>query len=129
MTKIVNPTRSEQDIAGVMLRCAEGASTNVLVVLGAPLPLHAHPKVIVVAGTTTTEFIANVPQPGTLVLLPEKASALLENTWQSVPELALSISDHNRALRGVIPMEGISSAMQELQSDCRKAPPGRKQKE
>lgn len=129
MTKIVNPTRSEQDIAGLMLRCAEGASTNVLAVLGAPLPLHAHPKVIVVAGATTTGFIANVVPPGFLVLLPEKASALVENTWQSVPELAVSITDHNRALRGLIPIEDISSAMQELQSNCRKAVSGRKQKE
>src|SRR4029077_15325453 len=50
ITKITNPTPSEQDVAGLMLRCAEGATTNVLVVLAAPLPLRAHPKVIVVAG-------------------------------------------------------------------------------
>ena len=45
-----------------MLRCAEGATNgdNVLIVLAAPLPLRAHPKGIVVAGATTTEFIASV---------------------------------------------------------------------
>jgi len=36
--KITNPTPSGQDIAGLMLRCAEGAATNVLIVLAAPLP-------------------------------------------------------------------------------------------
>ena len=56
-----------------MLRCAEGATTNVLIVLAAPLPLRDHPKVIVVAGAGTTEFIASVVPPETLVLLPEKA--------------------------------------------------------
>ena len=75
---------------------------------------------IVVAGATTTEFIASVVPPGTLVLLPEKASALVEKTWQAVPELAVSIKDNNRALRGVIPLEHINNAMQTLQSNCPK---------
>ena len=126
ITKITNPTPSEQDVAGLMLRCAEGATTNVLIVLAAPLPLRAHPKVIVAAGATTTEFIASVVPPGALVLLPEKASALVEKTWPSVPELAVSITDNNRALRGVIPIKDLSNAMQELQSNCPKAVRGRK---
>jgi hypothetical protein len=124
ITKI-NPTPSEQDVTGLMLRCAEGATTNVLVVLAAPLTPRSHPKVNVVAGATTTEFIASVVPPGTLILLPEKASALVEKTWQTVPELAVSITDHNRALRGLIPLEDISNAMQQLQSNCPKAVRGR----
>ena len=126
ITKLTNPASSERDIAGLMLRCAEGATTNVLIVLAAPLPLGAHPKVIVVAGATTTEFIASVVPAGSLVLLPEKASTLVEKTWQSVPELAVSIADNNRALRGVIPLEDLSNAMKELQSNCPKAVRGRK---
>jgi hypothetical protein len=126
ITKITNPTPSEQDVTGLMLRCAEGATTNVLVVLAAPLPLRAHPKVIVAAGATTTDFIASVVPPGALVLLPEKASALVENAWQSVPELAVSITDNIRTVRGVIPLEGISNAMQELQSNCSRVVRGRK---
>lgn len=126
ITKITNPTPSEQDIAGLMLRCAEGATTNVLIVLAAPLPLRTHPKVIVVAGATTTEFIASIVPPGSLVLLPEKASALVENTWPSVPELTVSVTDNNRALRGVIPVEDLNDAMKELQSNCPKVVRGRK---
>jgi hypothetical protein len=126
ITKITNPTPSGRDVAGLMLRCAEGATTNVLIVLAAPLPLRTHPKVTVVAGSTTTEFIASVAPPGSLVLLPEKASALVENTWQSVPELAVSITDNNRALRAVIPLEDLSNAMKELQSNCPKMVRGRK---
>jgi len=126
ITKITNPTPSQQDVAGLMLRCAEGATTNVLIVLPAPLPPRAHPKVTVVAGATTTDFIASIIPPGALVLLPEKASALVEKAWQSVPELAVSVTDNNRALRGVIPLEDLSKAMQELQSNCSKAIRGRK---
>jgi len=126
ITKITNPIPSAQDVTGIMLRCAEGATTNVLIVLAAPLPPRTHPKVTVVAGATTTEFIASVVPPGAVVLLPEKASALVEKTWQSVPELAVSITDNNRALRGVIPLADISNAMQELQSNCAKVVRGRK---
>jgi hypothetical protein len=58
------------------------------------------------------------------VLLPEKASALVENTWQSVPELAVSIAENHRSLHGVIPLADLSTAMQTLQSNCPKASPG-----
>jgi hypothetical protein len=120
ITKITNPTPSEQDVAGLMLRCAEGATTNVLVVLAAPLPPRSHPKVTIVARATTTEFIATVVPPGALVLLPEKASALVEKTWQSVPELTVTIMAEHHALRGVVPLEDLSNAMQTLQANCRK---------
>jgi hypothetical protein len=45
ITKIVDATQSDQDIAGLMLRCGESATTEVLVVLIEPLPLRTHPKV------------------------------------------------------------------------------------
>jgi hypothetical protein len=123
--KSANTTGSGQDIAGLMLRCGEGATTQVLVVLIEPLPPRAHPKVTVVAGTTTTEFTASVVTPGALVLLPEKASALVEDAWQSVHELAVSISENRRSLHGVIPLADISTAMRTLQSNCPTAVPGR----
>jgi len=123
--KSANATGSDQDIAGLMLRCGEGATTQVLVVLTEPLPLRAHPKVTVVAGATTTEFTASVVTPGALVLLPEKASALVEDAWQSVPELAVSISDSRRSLHGVVLLADISTALQTLQSNCPTAVPGR----
>ena len=40
--KIAEATRSDQDVTGLMLRCAEGATTEVLVVLIKPLPLRTH---------------------------------------------------------------------------------------
>jgi len=124
ITKITNAIPPDQDIAGLMLRCGEGATTEVLVVLVEPLPLRTHPKVTVVVGPTTTEFIASVVTPGSLVLLPEKASALVENAWQSVPELAVSIAEKPRPLNGVIQLADISTAMQTLQLNCPKAARG-----
>ncbi|MGC2078972.1 MAG: hypothetical protein WA728_23675 [Xanthobacteraceae bacterium] len=115
---------SDFDIAGLMLRCGEGATTEVLVVLVEPLPARTHPKVTVVAGRTTTEFTGSIVTPGALVLLPEKASALVENAWQSVPELGVAIAENHRSLHGIIPLADISTAMQILQSNCPEEPHG-----
>jgi hypothetical protein len=120
ITKIADATRSDHDVAGLMLRCGEGATTEVLVVLIEPLRPRTHPKVAVSAGATTTEFTGSVVRPGALVLLPEKASALVEHAWRSVPELAVAITEDHRSLRGVIPLADIGSAMQTLQSNCLK---------
>ena len=101
-----------------MLRCAEGATTEVVVVLIKSLPPQTHPKVTVSAGAVTTQFTGTVLTSGGLVLLPEKASALLERAWQSVPELTVSIAEDRRSLHGVIPVADMSTAMQTLQSNC-----------
>jgi hypothetical protein len=120
ITKIADSTRSDHDIAGLMLRCGEGATTEVLVVLIEPLRPRTHPKVTVSAGATTTEFTGSVVTSGALVLLPEKASALVEHAWQSIPELAVAITEDKRSLRGVIPVADIGSAMRTLQLNCLK---------
>jgi hypothetical protein len=121
IAKIAATPQSDQDVTGLMLRCAEGATTEVLVVLIKPLPLRTHPKVTVVAGATTTQFTASVAAPGVLVLLPEKASALVEHAWQSIPELAVTIAEDHRSLHGTIPLADINTAMKTLQSNCPKA--------
>ena len=120
ITKIADANRSDPDVAGLMLRCGEGATTEVLVVLAEPLRSRTHPKVTVSAGATTTPFTASVLTPGDLVLLPEKASALVEHAWRSSAELAVAIADDHHSLRGVIPLTDISTAMQTLQSNCLK---------
>jgi hypothetical protein len=125
ITKITDAIGSDHDIAGLMLRCGEGATTEVLVVLVEPLPARTHPKVTVVAGRTTTEFTGSVVTPGAFVLLPEKASALVENAWQSVPELEVAIAENHRSLHGVIPLTDISTAMQTLESNCPEGPHSR----
>ena len=120
ITKVVDSTQSDHDVAGLMLRCGEGATTEVLVVLIEPLRPRTHPKVSVSAGATTTEFTGSVVTPGALVLLPEKASALVEHAWQSIPELAVAITEDHHSLHGVIPLADISAAMHALQSNCLK---------
>ncbi len=124
IAKIADATRSDHDVAGLMLRCGEGATIEVLVILIEPMPPRTHPKVTVVAGAMTTELTGSVV-PGALVLLPEKASALVEHAWQSIPELAVAITENQRSIHGVIPLADINTAMQTLQSNCPKALSGR----
>jgi hypothetical protein len=120
ITKIADAARSDHNVAGLMLRCGEGATTEVLVVLIEPLRPRMHPKVTVSAGATTTEFTGSVVTPGAMVLLPEKASALVERAWRSIPELAVVISEDRRSLHGVIPLADFSTAIRTLQSNCLK---------
>jgi hypothetical protein len=119
ITKIADANRSDPDVAGLMLRCGEGATTEVLVVLAEPMRSRTHPEVTVSAGASTTPFTASVVTPGDLVLLPEKASALVEHAWRSTAELAVAIADDHHSLRGVIPLTDISAAMQTLQSSLK----------
>ena len=125
ITKITDASGSDHDIAGLMLRCGEGATTEVLVVLAEPLPPRTHPKVTVVTGATSTDFTGSVVTPGALVLLPEKASALVEDAWQAIPKLTVAIAEKRHSLHGVIPLDDISNAMKTLQSNCPKAADGR----
>ena len=118
MTKVADTTRSDREVAGLMLRCGEGASTEVLIALIEPLPPRMHPRVTVSGGSTTTEFTGSVVTPGALVLLPEKASALVEHAWQSIGELTVAIAEDHHSIHGVIPLGDITRAMQTLQSGC-----------
>src|SRR5262249_59242854 len=74
ITKNVNTTPA-QDIGGLMLRCAEGATTEVLVVLAAPLPPRTHPKITVVAGPTPPGVLAHPCRPPAPPLLPPQTTS------------------------------------------------------
>src|SRR5580704_8758076 len=61
--------KSDIDLAGLMLRCAQ-TNFEVIIVLVRPLPPRAHPKVTVGTGGSGVEFTATVVPPGAEVLLP-----------------------------------------------------------
>lgn len=108
---------SDPDLAGLMLRCGKDA-TEVLVVLAHYLPPAAHPKVKVVAGKQNTELVGSVVPPGLSVLLPAQATTLTATSWQAARELAVTITDGEGTIRGVIPLAGLSGALQMLRSNC-----------
>jgi hypothetical protein len=115
--QIADISRSDLDLAGLMLRCGESA-TEVLIVVVRYLPLGTHPKVTVRTGPSSTEFSGRVIPPGLLVLLPPEATTLAAGPWQAASELAVTVDDEEGAIRGVIPLTGLAGALQVLKSNC-----------
>jgi hypothetical protein len=114
--------KSDIDLAGLMLRCAQN-NFEVIVVLVRPLPPRAHPKVTVGAGGNSVDFTATVLPPGAEVLLPADASALASGPWRTAPELSVQISSVNgdeppAPVHGIIPLAGLGDAIQLLLSNC-----------
>jgi hypothetical protein len=119
--KTADITKSDIDLAGMMLRCGE-SRVEVVLVLVRPLPPRAHPEVTVSAGGKTTEFTATIVPPGAEVLLPEEASALASGPWQTASELSVQIGavegEGPNPVRGVISLAGFDAALPLLLANC-----------
>jgi hypothetical protein len=114
--------KSDIDLAGLMLRCAQ-SNFDVIVVLVRPLPPRAHPKVTVGTGSGSVEFTATVVPPGAEVLLPADASALASGPWRTAPELSVQIAsvdgdEPSAPVHGFIPLAGLGDAIPLLLSNC-----------
>jgi hypothetical protein len=110
-------SRSDIDLAGLMLRCGD-TTIEVLVVVVRPFPPRAHPEVTIDAGTTTGKFTASVVPPDALLLLPPNATQLAEGPWQAAPEIVVTVEHDQGPIRGVVQLSGLASAIQVLQSNC-----------
>ena len=120
--KTADVTKSDIDLAGLMLRCGE-SNIEVLVVLVRPLPPRARPKVTVTVGGRTTSFIASVVPPGAELLLPLEATALASGPWQAAPELSVEVGavegdDQPTPIQGVVSLAGLGAALPRLQANC-----------
>ena len=69
-------TRSDLDLAGIMIRCSESGAEVVIVILPA-LPFRVRPHVTFGKPGNAIKFEATVAPPGTVVLLPKEAIALV----------------------------------------------------
>jgi hypothetical protein len=112
-----DPSRSDIDLAGLMLRCGE-ANFDVLIVFIKPFLPRALPKVKLTTRSSTVEFRATVISPGAAISLPSEAAALVHGPWQSSPEVTLEITENENAIRGVIPLAGLARALALLMSNC-----------
>ena len=109
--------KSDLEFAGLMLRCGEG-NTEVLVVLVRPIPPRAHPKVAVSFGGKTAEFATSVVPPGAALLLPNEATALAAGAWQSASELTVRVDDEQGPIRGIVSLSGLGAAFRRLHANC-----------
>jgi hypothetical protein len=112
-----DPSRSDLDLAGLMLRCGD-TSFDVLIVLLKPFPPRARPKVNLKARASSVELQATVLSPGAAISLSSEAAALVNGPWQLSTELAVEINENNNAIRGVISLVGLTPALALLMSNC-----------
>jgi hypothetical protein len=122
VVKTADVTKSDIDLAGLMLRCGE-SNIEVLFVLLRPLPPRAHPKVTVTVGGRTTDLKANVVPPGAELLLPLEATALATGPWQGAASLSVEIGpvegdDQPGPIRGVISLGGLAASLPLLKANC-----------
>lgn len=110
-------SRSDLDLAGLMIRCSE-TSAEVVIVLLPALPFRARPHVTFGRPGNETQFEATVAPPGTVVLLPRDATTLLSGPWQVVEDLFIRIDDGQSTIRGVVKLTGLEAAFKELQASC-----------
>jgi len=120
--KTADVTKSDIDLAGLMLRCGK-SNFDVLLVLVRPLPPRTHPKVALTAGGNTMDFISSVVAPGAEVLLPQEATVLASGPWQTAPDLSVEVGavegdDPPTPIRGVIALAGLGAALAQLQANC-----------
>src|SRR5262249_14323870 len=77
-----DPFRSDPDFAGVMVRCSD-RGIEVLVILLQAFSLRARPQVAVSGGgAAVARFTGTIAAPGTAILLPAEARALVDGPWQ-----------------------------------------------
>jgi hypothetical protein len=126
MSHAADIVRSDLDLAGMMLRCPDGAAAqpapaagaDVVIVVVTPLSPRAQPNVTIVAGGTQWHFAARVVPPGAELQLPAEATELAAGPWQSTHELAVTVSLPERSFGGVIPIDGLADALVTLAANC-----------
>ena len=110
-------SRSDLDLAGLMIRCSENGA-EVVVVLLRPFPLRARPRVIFGKPGDQAEFEGTVAAPGTAVLVSSDAASLVHGPWQAVNDLLIRIEDGDSTIRGVVSLGGLRPAFKVLMASC-----------
>jgi hypothetical protein len=128
MSHIADMTRSDLDLAGLLLRCHAkadppepmmgGATAQLLIVVITPFPPHTVPAVTIGAGSKEWHFDARVVPPGVELLLPAEATELASGPWQAMHELAVKVSSKGRSFGGVVPIDGLQAALAALAAEC-----------
>ena len=111
-------TRSDIDLAGMMLKCGEHGPEVVIVVV-TPFPPRARPEVTIAAAGKEWRFAPSIVPPGAQLLLPADATQLAAGPWQMAHELSVKVTSPEQSFAGVIPIDGLAGAFAELSVSCR----------
>src|SRR5450759_1219805 len=94
-------SRSDLELAGLMIRCSR-SGTEVVVVLLRAFSLRARPHVLFGKLGHETQFEATVTPPGTAVLVPGDATTLINGPWQTQGDLFIQVIDGQTTVAGVV---------------------------
>jgi hypothetical protein len=117
MIRTADMTRSDIDLAGMLLKCGEHG-IDVVVVAVTPFPPRARPEVIIGISGKELRFTASVVPPGAELQLPAEATGLVSGTWRTARELAIKVVTPERTFGGVVPVEGLGDALSTLSTNC-----------
>ncbi len=108
-------SRSDLDLAGLMIRC-NGERSELAIVLLSAFPLRARPQVTL--GNEGARFEATVGPPGTTVVLAGDPKELLGKAWSNESDLLIRVSDGPKTVSGVVSLAGVQSALISLRANC-----------
>lgn len=110
--------KSDPDFAGLMIKCRERAGLQIGFVVISPFPPKSQPRVTVSTGTNSLHFKASVIAPGTIVVLPNEANALIQGPWQNAKRLTVEIKGDQADIHGTVSLKQLSGAVALLQANC-----------
>jgi hypothetical protein len=117
IVRAADTSRSDLELVGLMVRCGEKEAQVLVAVLSA-LPASSRPLVRFGIPADQADFQATIAAPGTLVLLPDDATKMLSERWQS-KDLLVRIDNSGSVISGLIKLAGFSAAFDKLKSACR----------
>ena len=115
--RTADTSRSDVDLVGLMIRCRE-AGTEIVIVVLRSFPLRAQPSVVFGEPGRETRFKATIAAPGTAILLPGDASAIVRGSWDNLNDLFIRVEDGQSTICGVIHVDGLQGAFKALAANC-----------
>lgn len=110
-------SKSDFDLAGLMIRCGK-ENPEALIVLLRAFPLRERLTVTLGRPGNENRFEATVAPPGTAVLLPPDATRLVTTSWSALKELSIQIENGETKIRGVVAIAGLQPGLKLLSSSC-----------
>lgn len=115
--RTADTSRSDLDLAGLMIRCNSG-HTELAIVLLRAFPLRANPVVTLGQSGHERQFKATIGAPGTAVVITGDPKSNIGDEWQSEADLFIRVVDGPTSVSGVVALAGLQSAFKSLVASC-----------
>lgn len=112
-------SRSDENLAGVMLRCKEPNDTELHIAVVSPYSPRTNTSVSLQIGARQLNFPARVGPGGTTLILPAEAVEMLAGHALQGAELKVEVGSGAGKTVGVIPLNGLDAAYAEMMAACR----------